>query len=242
MSDFWAILESISTAVAALAAAGAVIYAIRQYGQSEKARTEGRAAELEASQARARAERLHEKSLQPYVVATPVPEQTWGRELVLRIENFGPTAAHDLQVTFPNELVVVTKRRNTYDQGYGAREALVLATTVLAPGQSITEPAPLFEADRDADALSIEVCVSYKDPAGRQLENRYTMTFAEAARLQPDPMTDAVQKISETMAKWSGPGDQASLTVESRQARHQRLFEHTPRSHQSGPPNPSTSA
>lgn len=49
MSDGWAILEGVSTALAAASAAIAVIFAIRQYRQGEKTRTEGRRAELEAA-------------------------------------------------------------------------------------------------------------------------------------------------------------------------------------------------
>lgn len=107
----------------------------------------------------------------------------------------------------------------------------MLATTVLAPGQGITESAPLFAADRDADVPTVDVCVSYKNERAQQLENRYTMTFAEASRLgSADPLTEAVKSISRTMHKWSSTGDRTSLTVETRDARHDRFFGRPPES------------
>lgn len=224
MSDGWAILGSVATAVAALAAIVAVVYAIAQYQQGKDDRRQARAAELEAGQARARAERLHEQSLQPYVVATPVPERTYGRDLVLRIQNHGLTAAHDLRVSFPGHRVVVTVRRNTYDEGYGAREELVLATTVLAPGQAIIEPASILAADGEAEVLTADICVNYRDAQGAELENRYSVTFTEASRMPPDPMTQALQEIGKTLHRVTSPNDHRSITIETLKAQQQRIF------------------
>lgn len=227
-------LASVATAVAALAAVVAVVYAIAQYQQGKNDRRQARAAELEAGHARARAERLHEQSLQPYVVATPVPERTYGRDLVLRIQNHGLTAAHDLRVSFPGHRVVVTARRNTYDKGYGAREELVLATTVLAPGQAIIELASILAADGEAEVLTADICVNYCDAQGAELENRYSVTFTEASRMPPDPMTQAVQDIGKTLHSVTSLNDHRSITIETRKAQQQRIFGALPPS----PPHP----
>lgn len=221
-ADGWAILASVSAAATALATILALAYAGGQYRRARGAQWEARSAAGEAEKARARAERLHEKSLQPYVVVTPVPERTHGRDLVVQVQNYGPTAAHDVRVNFPNQRVAVSVHRND-DGGVRIQQDLILATTVLAPGQTITEAAMLLE-DHRAEILSTDICVTYRDSQGAQLENRYSVTFTAATRFSPDPLTSSVQDIAHTLQRVTSLNDQRSVTIETRDAQQRRIW------------------
>ena len=204
MNEWPSIVEALSTLVAAVAAVVAVSYAIRQFQLGALARMDARAADLQASRERLRAERLHRESKQPYVVASPMPELSRGRDLVLLIKNYGPTAAHDLRVTFPGRRVVRTVARQDYSMGYGWRDALALATTTLAPGQGIIEPAALVSnGDARDEFVTTEISVNYRDALGEEHENRYSLTYSEAVRMPPSETAAAIDAVTQTLKKWS---------------------------------------
>jgi hypothetical protein len=54
--------------------------------------------------AEARTTRLEQT--QPYVMATPIPELSQGRQAALQIKNHGQSAAHDVQVHFPKAVLL----------------------------------------------------------------------------------------------------------------------------------------
>lgn len=201
----WQVLESIATAVAAIVTIGAVLYARREYRAGQQTRKD-----LADAQDRA---------TWPYVVVSPIPELCDGLHLTLRVKNYGPTAAHDIKLTFPNTRVEVRHRRNSYSGGYAAEHELPLASTLLAPGQEVIETTKLFEDKDELDAFAETLIrVDYKSSDEREHTHEYTVRFAEADRTDPHPpLVEVLQDISTTLQGWSGPGRRA-LLVDTREA------------------------
>jgi hypothetical protein len=224
----WAAIESISTAVAALAAIAAGIYAAVQY-------RDRRGERQQASEDRARTERARLEATWPYVVASPVPELSNGRELVLRVQNYGQTAAFGVRVHFPDELAVIPLRRNSDREGYTGSHEIPLASNMLAPGQGVTESARIIGGDVDG-LTPLQISVTYDDPHGECHENSYEIRFGEAAREGLSrPIVDALGEIEATLKRWTSP-DKRSLLVESPTEHKERIFGVAPPAPPEAPP------
>ena len=207
-ADQWAVAESVATAVGVLGVAGSLVFAALQVRMSRQAAVE---------------------QAFPAVIVTPIAELSDGRQACLLIRNYGPTIAHDIRVTFPDERVLTDDHSTNERRGApttGGRE-LRLPVTALAPGQEVSEWVTFMSNQDSRGVRSATVEVTYLDWQKKRHEHRYRISHGPTSLWgNRAGLSDAVSELREirrTLDRWSAP-DRRSLTVETPTAAKHRIF------------------
>lgn len=164
------------------------------------------------------ARELRREQAQPYVLATPIPELSEGRQACLVIKNYGPRPAHDIAVHFPGAAVVVPSK-DSHSQGtWSGTRDLRMAVSTLAPGQEIYECISIMDETDDEGVRSADVIVSYTDSSNEKFENKYVISHGPLGLFgKSDPLTeigDQINQIRKTLQAWSTP-DGRSFNAET---------------------------
>lgn len=197
--------QAFGAIAAVIVAVSAVLYARRQVKEAQKLRRE---------------------QAQPYVVATPVPELSTGRQACLLIRNYGPTAAHEVGVHFPDTRVVVPESKNS--STWTTTSDLRLSVSTLAPGQEIYEWITIMAGADEDGVRSAQVEVSFTNWLGERETLNYNISHGPLSIFgKPAALSDVVHElrhIGHTLKGWSA-GDRRALIVESPGESTTRIFE-----------------
>jgi hypothetical protein len=168
---------------------------------------------------------LRLEQAQPYVVATPIPELSTGRQACLLIRNYGSTVAQEICVHFPEARVAIPEAKEP--STWTSTSDLRLATSTLAPGQEIFEWVSILDAADDDGVRCVGVEVSCTNWRGERQTLTYNISHGPANIFgNPPGLSDVVHElghIGRTMENWSA-ADRRALVVESPRESTRRIF------------------